>query len=154
MKFLELKNLIQTNELLKRLSEFSGSSLIEFEAYSCKKTKEEKKKKLCAIPLCYFIGALELTFEHEDYNDLNMNDFLQIKVSRLINDLNYIIFTVSKCKNETLEYIKYIKKLLKQVIGISNAFVYETKIYREDSNKIYVIYNQKMKRVLIVKAKY
>ena len=151
MKFLELKDVIKTNELLRRYVDFSKGFFIELEAYSCKKTKEERKNKTVGEPLCFFINALEMAFDNDDFTGYTMEQFVQIQTNKLLSDLKYILFVYSKNEKETSEYINYFNVLLKQTIGISNANIYELTMKQSKEN-VYVIYNKKMKRVLLVKA--
>ncbi|OQS54311.1 hypothetical protein EHP00_1017 [Ecytonucleospora hepatopenaei] len=151
MKFLELKNIIQTNELLKRYTELFKGSKIEFEVYSCKKTREERRNKTIDDPLGFFINALEMAFEDESFKTLILEDFHKTKPSKLFNDIAYILVINNKSTKETVEYVTYIKLLLKQTIGIYNADIYKITNLRQIYEDVYLMYNKKMKRILIIK---
>lgn len=152
MKFLELKSVIQTNELLKRYTEMFRGATIEFEVYSCKKTREERKNKAVSAPLCFFINALEMAFEEGFFQDIKLTDFIKVKPSKFFNDLSYVLLVDSKNTNDAIEYINYIKMLLKPTIGISNANIFDVSINKTHDSSVYLIYNSKMKRILIVKT--
>lgn len=166
MKFLEISNIIKTNALLSRYNSFYKGKVLEIEAYSCKRTRKEKKSNPGPKPLAYLIGALESSFTDYEFRELNLNSFDKQSEKNVIDFINYKIFLACKCKNELSDHLLYLSLLFKQTIDIKQSEIYKytlgderdksmarsTQDEEESTTTIFLIYNKKMKRVLMVKA--
>lgn len=155
MKFLEMETIAKANYLLIQIkNKFMKSPYgknIEIEAYSCKNSKLDKTRKSLKKPLKFLIGVLELSFINFEFNKLTMESFEVVTEATLLHELNYEVFLDLKCKNATIDCLHYLKLLFNLSINIKHATVYRLTINCDTFKTIYLIYNKKMKRILLVK---
>ncbi|ORD93839.1 YA60 [Enterospora canceri] len=152
MKFMEITHILKTNELFKKYMEFVSGKLIEIEAYSCKKSKEERMIRRIKKPLRFFISALEMSFIHYDFSKLNMGMFEKVDFNAFCQDLYNFMFYVCKCKDEANECIEYVKLVLQHCVNVDGAAIYGFKFHGDEPGSVYLIYNKSMKRILLVKT--
>ncbi|ELA41030.1 uncharacterized protein VICG_01912 [Vittaforma corneae ATCC 50505] len=155
MKFLEIGSIIKTNALLSRLQAFDPRRSLEIEAYSCKQTREQKKHKTIPKPLRFYVSALELAFPYYDFSTMTKESFRNISHGMLKNELSFVFFTMYKNHEDVEEFVSYLDALLEQCVDVKRAqfFIVEDNMLDDlDFHRIFMVYDKRKRRVLIIKS--
>lgn len=155
MKFMELTNITRTNRLFEKLREFDPKRTIDIEVYSCKQTKHQKTHWCIPKPFRFYISALEMAFPDYDFSQETIDIFKEVDMEAIKKELSFVFFTMYRNCEDVSEMVHFIEQILEQCVDTRKAQYYTVDTLFGDEAvvyKLYIIYDKKAKRVLIVKS--
>lgn len=148
MRYLYLKQITETNQILSQIEE---EVLIKFllDPYSCKSSKKEKKSHPILNTFSLLSSVLELSFPDYNFKDEDKSDnFKSIKMDDCKKEITSTFHSISK------EIIDSVFNVIDKSIDVKNS-----EIYAYDSRSgpfedfgwffCYFFYNKKKKRIIL-----
>ncbi|KAI5148153.1 hypothetical protein ENBRE01_0141 [Enteropsectra breve] len=155
MKFIQSQNIVRTNNLFSRISAKGLDDWIEFEVYSCKETKEQRKNRDLAKPLRYYVFSLEQTFPDFDFTGISQSAFKRTSVETLRDEMYFLQLSFCKNSQDAEEFMELIKNVLETCIVIKQSIFYEidpNTLKDATKSKVFMVHDRKQKRVLMIKV--
>ncbi|WUR02774.1 repressor of RNA polymerase III transcription MAF1-like protein [Vairimorpha necatrix] len=105
MKYLQISQILKTNEIFKSIQEKHPSFTIDLEVFSCKSSKNDKIFNTLPKPFRYLVQTLALAYPDYDFENENALSFTLMPYQDVVNELILIIDkTVRLDKCEIFSY--------------------------------------------------
>lgn len=153
MKYMEIDNLNKSNALFNRLHSLFPEQKLEIEAYSCKHTKDDKHIKHIGKPLRFYIRSLEISLPDFEFRSYTYHSFKKISYDFLKKEVTYMFFRIYKNIEDVNDMVDFFQKSTEQLITINKSEVFQIETLRTDLGqcKVFMIYNKRMKRIVLLK---
>lgn len=156
MKYMDIPNINVINSLFSSLNFLNPKQSLEFEVYSCKQTKLQKRHLNLKKPLRFYVSALEESFIEYDFSNEQGSSFTRTTYEHIRNEMAYYFLALYKNSFEVERSIAKIEYVLNHCIQhkkascflVENSFYNELEIYR-----IYLLHNKNCRRVILIKFK-
>ncbi len=151
MKLIISKNINKTNAIMEKLNENQSDVNVEIEVYSCKKTKFHKKNRDVKKPLKFLIAALDESFPNYEFSHISLNEFIKSNSIEFFENLKFVFLKAYKNETDSNDTIKYWEMLINSYSPLKASIIYKYYIIEEENTVVYLIYNSKLKRVILIK---
>lgn len=152
MKYLEINQILRTNEILKTIQE-QYPIILDLEVYSCKESKNYKMYKNTPKPLRYLLETLQQAFPDYSFTGETWKSFKKIDFQSVANELIYSFLTFYKVKEKVDELVEFLGLIIDKTMYIDECEIYSYVNRRgpfEDNNWFFcfLFYSKMNKRVL------
>ena len=158
MKFLQILQILKTNEILKIIQEKHPSFTIDLEVFSCKSSTRDKKYKHFSKPFRYLVETLELAFPDYNFKEENSSNFTKMTYQEVINELMYSLMILYKCKSTVSEFVQFISLIIDKTVYLDDCEIFSYKNRNGPFEKYswyfsFLFYSKNGKRVLMLNLK-
>ncbi|EOB12073.1 hypothetical protein NBO_559g0002 [Nosema bombycis CQ1] len=157
MKFLEIKQILRTNEILKTIQE-QYPIILDLEVYSCKNSKIYKMYKKTPKPLRYLLETLQRVYPDYSFIGEDWSNFKKLDYQNVANELIYSFLTFYKVKEKVDELVQFLGLIIDKTVFIDGCEIFsytsrEGPFEKDNWHFCFLFYSRSNKRVLFLSVR-
>ncbi|KAF9761827.1 hypothetical protein NGRA_2394 [Nosema granulosis] len=157
MKYLEINQILRTNEILKTIQE-QYPIILDLEVYSCKNSKNYKVYRNVQKPLRYLLETLQQAFPDYSFTGETWSSFKKVDFQKVANELIYSFLTFYKVKEKVDELVEFLGLIIDKTMYIDECEIYSYTSRKgpfENNNWFFcfLFYSKVNKRVLYLSVR-